>query len=142
MNVHILHPHIYLSMYFIIIHFVSLFISFICTSIREMLCPSSKLELWAPCLGSKLMYNLSPLVFLVIVRTLWKILLRWALTKLVPMGFFSRMFTPSWGNFEHDHKVIMIHEARYKPANVVWVFDFSIDMFTLKGVSMVWMFQN
>jgi hypothetical protein len=51
--------------------------------------------------------------------------------------FFLGMFMPSWRNFEHDHKIIMIHEARYKPANVVWVFDFSIHMFTLKGVSMV-----
>ncbi len=47
-------------------------------------------------------------------------------------GFFWGMFMPSWGNFEHDHKVIMIHEARYKPANVVWVFDFSIAMFTFE----------
>ncbi len=39
---------------------------------------------------------------------------------------------PSWGNFEHVHKVIMIDEARYKLANVVWVFDFSIDMFTFE----------
>jgi hypothetical protein len=53
------------------------------------------------------------------------------------MGFLLGMFMPSWGNFKHDQRIIMIHETRYKPTNVVWVFDFSIDMFTLKGVNMV-----